>query len=44
MSWQEWKDRAAALDEFMGFNAWKEVQEDPYYDWRLVRKVNYSFV
>jgi hypothetical protein len=23
----------------MGLNAWKEVEEDPYYDWRLVRKV-----
>lgn len=23
----------------MGFHEWKEMDEDPFYDWRLVRKV-----
>jgi hypothetical protein len=36
---QEWKDAADALDNHLEFNAWKELDEDPYYDWRLVRKV-----
>jgi hypothetical protein len=36
---QEWKDAAEALDNHLEFNAWKELDEDPYYDWRLVRKV-----
>ena len=26
----------------MGFHEWKEMDEDPFYDWRLVRKVRIS--
>lgn len=36
---QEWKDAAMALDEYLHFDEWKTVDEDPYYDWKLVRKV-----
>ncbi len=36
---QEWKDAALALDEHMLFDDWKLLDEDPYYDWKLVRKV-----
>jgi hypothetical protein len=36
---QEWKDAALALDEYLHFDEWKTVDEDPYYDWKLVRKV-----
>lgn len=36
---QEWKDAATILDEYLHFDEWKKVDEDPYYDWRLVKKV-----
>lgn len=39
MPYQEWKDAALALDEYMHFDEWKLVDEDMYYDWKLVRKV-----
>ncbi|TFY70167.1 hypothetical protein EVG20_g2838 [Dentipellis fragilis] len=41
-SYQEWKDTAAVLDDYMHFNEWKSVEEDPFYDWRLVKKVKRS--
>lgn len=36
---QEWKEAAKALDEFLGFDDWKAIDEDTFYDWKLVRKV-----
>jgi hypothetical protein len=36
---QEWKDAAESLDEFLEFDDWKQTDEDPFYDWRLIRKV-----
>jgi hypothetical protein len=27
------------LDAYMHFDEWKRVDEDPYYDWKLVKKV-----
>lgn len=27
------------LDEFLEFDEWKRTDEDPFYDWRLIRKV-----
>lgn len=36
---QEWKLAAAVLDKFLEFNNWKKADEDPFYDWMLVRKV-----
>ncbi|KAH9853463.1 patatin-domain-containing protein [Lenzites betulinus] len=41
-TYQEWKDAALALDEYMHFDDWKLLDEDPYYDWKLVRKVRRS--
>ncbi|KAI0053533.1 patatin-domain-containing protein [Auriscalpium vulgare] len=41
-TYQEWKDAATVLDEYMGLNDWKHIDEDPYFDWRLVRKVKRS--
>ncbi|EIN10649.1 patatin-domain-containing protein [Punctularia strigosozonata HHB-11173 SS5] len=41
-TYEEWKAAAAALDEYLEFDEWKAVDEDPYYDWRLVRKVRRS--
>ncbi|CAL1700663.1 unnamed protein product [Somion occarium] len=38
-TYQEWKDAALALDEYLHFDEWKMIDEDPYYDWKLVRKV-----
>ncbi|KAI0092473.1 acyl transferase/acyl hydrolase/lysophospholipase [Irpex rosettiformis] len=38
-TYQEWKDAALALDEYLHFDEWKTVDEDSYYDWKLVRKV-----
>lgn len=39
---QEWKDAALALDEYLHFEDWKAVDEDPYYDWKLVKKVGHN--
>jgi len=36
---QEWKEAAATLDEYLGFDDWKKIDEDAFYDWKLVRKV-----
>jgi hypothetical protein len=36
---QEWKEAAERLDEYLRFNEWKKIDEDPYYDWKLVKKV-----
>ncbi|KAI0719545.1 patatin-domain-containing protein [Cerioporus squamosus] len=41
-TYQEWKDAALALDEYMHFDDWKLMDEDMYYDWKLVRKVRRS--
>jgi hypothetical protein len=38
---QEWKEAAAILDEYLGFDDWKKIDEDAFYDWKLVRKVEY---
>ena len=40
---QEWKDTAIVLDEYLHFDDWKITDEDPYYDWRLVRKVRLAW-
>ncbi|KAF8339047.1 acyl transferase/acyl hydrolase/lysophospholipase [Cantharellus anzutake] len=41
-SWDEWKQAANAMDEYLGFNEWKKNDEDTYYDHSLVRKVRRS--
>ncbi|EJD53793.1 patatin-domain-containing protein [Auricularia subglabra TFB-10046 SS5] len=41
-TYQEWKDAAETMDEYMGFDMWKKEDEDPYYDWALVKKVRRS--
>jgi len=41
-TYQEWKDAAEVFDEFLDFDAWKQTDEDPFYDWRLIRKVKQS--
>ncbi|KAI0320813.1 patatin-domain-containing protein [Amylostereum chailletii] len=41
-TYEEWKDAAAILDDYLGFNDWKKVDEDAFYDWKLVRKVKRS--
>ncbi|KAF8621611.1 hypothetical protein AX15_007631 [Amanita polypyramis BW_CC] len=41
-SYKEWKDAALDLDEFLDFNEWKRIDEDAFYDWKLVRRVKYS--
>ena len=39
---QEWKEAAITLDKYLNFEEWKKVDEDPFYDWMLVRKVRRS--
>jgi hypothetical protein len=39
MSPQEWKEAALTLDRYLDFHEWKQVEEDPFYDWKLVKKV-----
>lgn len=41
-NYDAWKKAAIKMDEFLGFSEWKEVDEDPNYDWNLVRKVKRS--
>ncbi|KAF9534295.1 patatin-like phospholipase domain-containing protein [Crepidotus variabilis] len=41
-TYEEWKDAATTLDRFLQFEEWKKVDEDPFYDWMLVRKVKRS--
>ncbi|KAF8265118.1 hypothetical protein EI94DRAFT_1736630 [Lactarius quietus] len=37
-TYEEWVYAAETLDEFLDFDEWKRSDEDPYYDWRLIRK------
>lgn len=37
---QQWKEAAITLDEYLDFQAWKKTDEDPFYDWKLVRKAS----
>ncbi len=30
------------LDKYLHFDEWKKIDEDPYYDWRLIKKVGRS--
>ncbi|KAG6836520.1 hypothetical protein H0H93_007197 [Arthromyces matolae] len=41
-TYQEWKEAAAVLDQFLNFDQWKTIDEDQFYDWRLVKKVKKS--
>ncbi|KAG8829981.1 hypothetical protein FRC18_008787, partial [Serendipita sp. 400] len=41
-NYDQWKEAASKLDEYLGFNAWKQEEEDPYYDYLLVKKVRRS--
>jgi hypothetical protein len=41
-TYEEWVDAAEVLDDFLDFDEWKRSDEDPYYDWRLIRKVKQS--
>jgi hypothetical protein len=41
-TYEEWKKAAIVLDEYLGFQEWKKADEDPFYDWMLVRKVKRS--
>ncbi|KAH7929478.1 patatin-domain-containing protein [Leucogyrophana mollusca] len=41
-TYEEWKDAAVTLDQYLQFQEWKKVDEDSFYDWKLVRKVNRS--
>ncbi|KAG8798557.1 hypothetical protein FRC16_007031, partial [Serendipita sp. 398] len=41
-NYDQWKEAASKLDEYLGFNTWKQEEEDPYYDYLLVKKVRRS--
>lgn len=41
-TYKEWVEAAKVLDDFLDFDEWKRSDEDPYYDWRLLRKVKRS--
>ncbi|KAH9482686.1 Patatin-like phospholipase domain-containing protein [Psilocybe cubensis] len=41
-NYEEWKSAAVTLDNYLGFDEWKNHDEDQYYDWMLVRKVKKS--
>ena len=35
-TYEEWVEAATKLDEYLGFNEWKEIEEDSYFDHILV--------
>ncbi|CAK5275540.1 unnamed protein product [Mycena citricolor] len=41
-SYEEWKKAALVMDDYLKFNEWKKEDEDAFYDWKLVRKVQRS--
>ncbi|KAJ7095418.1 patatin-domain-containing protein [Mycena belliarum] len=41
-TYEEWKQAALVLDEYLHFDDWKKEDEDSFYDWKLVRKVHRS--
>ncbi|TFK75876.1 patatin-domain-containing protein, partial [Pluteus cervinus] len=41
-SYEEWKTAATTLDQYLQFDEWKRIDEDAFYDWKLVRKVKRS--
>ena len=41
-TWHEWRDAALEMDAYLGFDAWKAIDEDNKYDYPLVRKVKKS--
>lgn len=38
-SYEEWRTAAKEMDRYLGFEEWKETEEDSLYDYALVRKV-----
>ncbi|KAG8747549.1 hypothetical protein FRC10_000685 [Ceratobasidium sp. 414] len=38
-TYEQWRDAARVMDDYLGFNEWKQEDEDAYYDWTLVKKV-----
>ncbi|KAG9048285.1 hypothetical protein FS837_000348 [Tulasnella sp. UAMH 9824] len=38
-TYEEWKETAKELDEYLGYNEWKKEPEDPFYDYNLIKKV-----
>ncbi|KAF9453064.1 patatin-domain-containing protein [Macrolepiota fuliginosa MF-IS2] len=41
-TYEEWKEAAKELDRYLNFDEWKKIDEDAFYDWKLVRKVRRS--
>ncbi|KAK0468400.1 patatin-domain-containing protein [Desarmillaria tabescens] len=41
-TYEEWKEAAKELDDYLHFDEWKKIDDDPYYDWRLIKKVGRS--
>ncbi|WVN86846.1 patatin-like phospholipase domain-containing protein [Cryptococcus depauperatus CBS 7841] len=38
-TYDEWVDAAKKLDTYLGFDEWKDIEEDSYFDWALVKRV-----
>jgi len=43
-TYAEWRNIATELDSALGFQDWKETDEDPKYDYPLIRKVRKSLI
>lgn len=39
-TYEDWVKAAKKLDEYLGFDEWKETEEDGYFDWTLVKRVD----
>ncbi|KAJ7068307.1 patatin-domain-containing protein [Mycena amicta] len=41
-TYDEWKEAARVMDEYLHFDEWKKDDEDPFYDYKLLRRVHRS--
>ncbi|KAF7301676.1 Patatin-like phospholipase domain-containing protein [Mycena indigotica] len=41
-TYEEWKEAAGVMDEYLQFDEWKKDDEDAFYDYKLLRRVHKS--
>ncbi|KAF7292452.1 Patatin-like phospholipase domain-containing protein [Mycena chlorophos] len=41
-TYEEWKEAARVMDEYLQFDEWKKDDEDAFYDYKLLRRVHRS--
>ncbi|KAG7096913.1 hypothetical protein E1B28_004317 [Marasmius oreades] len=41
-NYEAWKEAARVMDDYLNHEEWKNIDEDNFYDWKLIRKVTRS--